>query len=628
MAINDPSNNYVQPIVQNMQNTNQNTTQNNNQSAPVQTRSMSFLRMGTVGGLSRTPTAEILLKAMNALNEEAKRIVENPWEVSLLPMDNAKETNLAFSGIIIAVRRTDAVKSVGVCYHTLILEGSGEPLTPRIEHYDGQQIEVIRATGDAFDEIYKKCVHDAVTKAFPGVICNVQHTQVVPRHFDFENKDAVHTLLLNAQLPCYTYLETRSAGFTDMNLTLFERDSTLAVRIGFNEPQKTDYAGLPVRNDINITLSANSNNRNNQLSAVNTQERSVSIASTGGYIDPIWAPPNNNPYNTAPQPKFAARFVITNMENVTQTTAASQLLALVSSLILNENDNWYPYFLPRPQTVNSKSGVDLRDIGAINIEGNFRNNTDGYDVFVDTKAASFTPKELWHLIKCTFIPGIHFSLRVSECGADTWYNAPFLAAAMNDKNAIASILHGANVLTGQVFGQFYGTNESPVLINNERVHLGYYTGSDGTKRDIADIDYLAVMNKAGKTDPRVGARWTNSFLRASLEPSSINMCLADRKKMIEDVVGTDVTYTGFARIVTFTNRFTKALSDACIQVGLDIRTINSNMNGTQYMQRSSANFVNQVQMNPNSSGIFNQGYNNQFNGYQPPNIYQGVNSWM
>lgn len=570
-------------------------------------RTMSFMKMGAVGGLSRTPSSEVLTKAMFALDIEIKKLTEKPWEVTLLAVDNSKVTNLAFSGIVVAVRRTDA-PARGLCYHTILLEESGEPIASRIETFRGQQFEIQRLVGDAYEQQYGSTVFEIVKRAFPNIkdIRSVD-AQVVPRGFNFEDKDAIHALALNTQLPCYTALEVMDPTFQDMNLTQVEKDSTLSVRIAFNEPQKSDYAGLPVRNDISIVLSASSVQQAGQNNQINAQDRSKTIATIGGYIDPVWAPANNGQFNfnpNIPQPKFAARFVITNLENVAQTTIASQLLALTSSFVLREGNNWFPYFSPRPMGAGGRT-VDLRDIGAINIEGNMSNNVDGFDKYIDTKSANFTPQDLGRLIQMNFRPGMHYSLRVSECGADTWYNSVFKAAADNHKGAIRAILMAANTLTGGHFGQIYGNEESPVHIDYSRVHLGHYLDSNGQKRDISDIDYLAIMNLVGKGAPTSGAEWVNTMFR---EDQPIALRLAARKKMIESVTHGEVTYTGFARLVTFTGRFIDALAKGCALAGLDMRTINPSVTGDYFTQRAQANYLDQVQVMPGISGLFTQGY--------------------
>jgi len=603
--------------------------QTNPQTAPTQTAPsmprMSFMKLGSLGGLSRSPSSEILQKTINLLGEYYKANTEKGWEVVLLPVDNCKETNLAFSGVIVCVKKT-ASPQTGVAYHTLILEESGEPIPPIIQTYnDGQtstQFEEQRAACDAYNDLYDNTVREIVSRAYPNTAMTTIDAQIVPRGFDLENKDLLHALALNAQLPCYTYIESQENDFQEIDLTQLERDATLGVRISFNEPQRIDYAGLPSRNDINIALTASSINRNQQNYSLNSQDRTKMIASIGGYIDPIWAPLDNSGFApmqmyNAPQPKFAARFVITDLENKTRTTIPAQLLALVAGTVLRENNNWYPYFSPRPKSAVKKD-VDIRDIGAINIEGNVFNDPSGFGPCVDTKAASFTPLELGRLIQSTFIPGIYFSLKVSECGADTWYNSPFGLASSNHPGAINSILKGADKLTGGYFSQFYSTNESPVLINNERVHTGWYIDSDGTKRDISDIDYLAIMNIVGKKDNKAGSMWQNTFL---FEGKSLPLRLSTRRKMIESVISGEIRYTGFARIVTFTNRFIESLTKACVKAGLDLRTINPSVSGDYFAQRARAEYMSQVQVMPGNTGLFSPGFSGQQNNQQRPTMF-------
>jgi hypothetical protein len=585
-----------------------------------QRRGMSFMNLGTMGGLSRTPTSEVLSKAITALTEESKKLVEAPWKVSLIAVDNQKETNLSFSGIIVAVTREDQPR-LGVAYHTLILEESSPPIPSKVETYRGLQFEIQYVTGDAYNSVYGAAVEDMVKKAFPNMALFPVDAQVVPRGFNYEDKEAIHSLTLNSQLPCYSALEVRDPTFQDIDLSLFEKDTTLAVKIGFNEPQVTDYVGLPMRRDVSITLTASSINRAPQSGQLNSQERSKVIAVAGGYIDPVWAPVEQNQYMyqpNMPNQKFAARFVMTSMENVAIMTVPAQLLALSTAFVLRENNNWYPYFSPRP--IGSGRAVDLRDVGAINIEGNVFNEPSGFGTYVDTKKADFSQIELGKLLQMAFRPGMTFSLRVSECGADTWYNSVFKAAADGDLDAVMAILQAANTLTGGAFARHYNSNENPVMVNYDRVHLGYYVGDAGVKRDLSDIDYLAIMNMVGKADNTVGAAWSDTFFKID-QPAPLRM--SARKKMIESVIHSEVTYTGMARLVTFQARFVDALSKACAEANLDIRTINPNVTGDFFSQRAQASFVNQAQVLPGSSGVFSQGYGGGNSNYQDPRGFTG-----
>lgn len=584
---------------------------------------MSFMTIGNAGGLNRTPSSEGITKAMTALGEESKKLVEAPWAVTLLTVDIAKETNLAFSGIVLCARRTDNPRA-GVVYHTLILEESGQMTPNRIETFRNVQFEVQKVTGDYYDPMYAATVEEIVKRAFPNTLCRSMNAQVIPRTFNYEDKEAVRALYINAQLPCNTILEMSSEDFRDMDLTAFKKDSTLAVRVGFNEPQSADYVGLPVRTDINIILSASSINTAPVEGQMNSQQRSNVISKVGGYIDPVWAPVEANVYQpNMPQPKFGARFIITQMENVAYTTLASQLLALASSLVLRENNNYFPYFSPRPIGAGGRN-VDLRDIGAINIEANVFNDPSGFGPYIDTKANSFTPQDLGKLMVLAFRPGITYSLRVSECGPDTWFNDAFKAAGEGNPEAANAILRAANTLTGGAFERHYNSRENPVIVNYDRVHLGYYIGQDGAKHDLSDIDYLAIMNLVGRNDVTAGASWSDTFFKTD-QPAALR--LSARKKMIEAAVHSDITFTGFGRLVTFTGMFIESLAKACAEVGLDIRTVNPSNNGDFFSQRAGANFIGQSQVMPGSTGVFTQGYGTTQNGFQDPRGWNARNAW-
>lgn len=571
--------------------------------------SWGFFSSGNLGGISRLPTSEVLTKALATLTTfyKEKLAIDKPLEVVLLPVDNSKETSLYLSGIVVAVRNADD-KSMGVSYHTLLLEGSGEPMTPRIENWNNQQIVIDRVAGDVMDAKYAQVVHAIVEKAFPGQQARSNSAQVVPKSFNWDDAEALRNLAVNAIYPDVTDLEQHHPAFDDIDLVRWSHDAALQTQINFNEPDRTDYSGLPVRSPLAISLTAVDNTKANNTT-VNAQERTKLISRLGGFIDLIWAPDPavNNPYGMAqqgPSYKFSPRFVMTNLENVMRMTPASQLLAVVTALTLRENNNWFPYYQPRPQGAGGKA-IDLRDIGAINFEANIFNEASGYGSRIDTKGAAFTNQDLGRLLSQAIRPQLTYSLDVSECGSDTWYNEIFAAAAANSMSAQQAILEAANVLTGGFFARAYQTAESPVIVNDDRIHLGYYLGADGQKHDIREIDYLAVLNLQGDTDIGAAQAWSDTFLRTDYP---INKRLAERKKMIQDLVRGDVVFTGFARRVTFTGKFLEALAIACKEAGLDTRVTSPSFGGDYTSQRASAGFLPQSAVAPGVSGLFNQGF--------------------
>lgn len=587
--------------------------------AQPQQRSWGFFSEGNLGGISRSPTSEVLTKALATLIDAYKNHVtlERPYEATVLPIDNSKEARLYLSGIVICVRVPEN-KGLGVSYHTLLLEGSNEAMQARVINWNNQTVVEDRVAGDINDAQYAETVFSIVQRAFPGQTCRATSAQVVPRKFNWEDKDAVRNLAINGVYPCVSDMEIHHPQFSDINLARWNRDSSLQIQINFNEVDRTDYSGLPVRNNINISLTAVDNAKQNQQT-LNNQERSKKISQLGGFIDLIWAPEAQamNPYGNRMQGQmkyhFSPRFVMTNLENVMRMTPASQLLAMQTALVLRETPtSWYPYYDARPQGTSGRT-VDTRDIGAINIEANLFDEPSGYGQRIDTKLATFNSHELGKLLSATVRPVLYYSLDVSECGSDTWYNEIFSAAAAGSVAAQAAIIEAANELTGGAFIRHYKSNESPVVVNDDRIHLGYYAGQDGVRHDIRDIDYLAVLNLLGETDHGAAQAWDDTFTKANYP---LSKRLHERKKMIVDMVRGDVTFTGFARRVTMSGKFLEALDNGCKEAGLSARVVSPSF-GSEYMnQRMVMGFLPQGAVAPGSSGAFTSGF-----GPAPMNSY-------
>ncbi len=553
-------------------------------------------------GVTRNQTSEALTKTVKALEEVYKNVpLPTGLSVSIVPIDRGVEKSIYLSAVAVCLSASRGQ----VFYHTMLLEGSNDPLPAKIETINGNQVQIDRLTSDVADGDYARVVHEALLKRFGDVDLIPCSMQRISRSFNLEDKQALHMLAMNALLPNTTELEIRAPGFPDLDITKASRAEKLNVQMTFNQNDKTDYAGEPVRDTISIKIVASQNQTNNQ-NKINSAERSVNISELGGFIDLVWAPvgqQNNYVPVQGPQPKFAARFVMTSLEAQHRITIPAQLLALSSALVLREGTNWYSYFKPS-STILGKKQKDLRDIGAINYEANVLNENKQYGTIIDTKAASFTDQDLGKLLTSAVRPGLIYSVDVSECGADTWYNEWFLAASVGNPEAQQAIIRGANTLTGGHFAKHFPQSAQPVYVSDDRIHLGYYTNADGQKRDIREIDYLAVMNALGDKDPAAGLDWSQTFLNLNIP---IYQRLDARRKMITELVrGGDVTFTGFARRVTFTSEFLNALAMGAREAGLAF--IHNNTFGVNYSsQRNEFNMIGGI-MAPTQSNMFTSGY--------------------
>lgn len=595
-------------------------------------QSWSFFNTNALGGISRRATSEVLTKAHDTF---VKQLTANPidgrFDIELLKVDNTKSTELRLSALVPTVK-VNSLRNV-VAYHTVLLEGSADPIPPRQENVNGQAVSVRRYPSDVYSRRYIDAVRDLVIRMNPDHEVIDCSATVLPKGFNFDDQDAVRALVQNAILPAVSELAQRAPGYVELNLASLEKDCQLQASVAFNEPTRTDYSGLPVRNDITVTLQAVSTERQD-TNELNNQERSLTLAQVGGFIDVVWAPENEQAvgpygtYNPAQNRKFAARFVATSLENLQGYSIENQLLALAPALTLCEGTNWYPAFSPR---LNNNAGkgdfakVDPRDIGALNIEANVLDTTGagGYGLKIDTKAANFTHQELGRFIHMAIRPGVLFSVDVSSCGSDTWYNEVLAAAAQGNPAAADAILEAANVLTNGNFRTFYGNSGSPVVVNDERVLLGYYIGNDGQKHDIRDIDHIAVLNYVGEKDPTAGANWSDTSTRTD---GPLIKRLEYRERMIQEIIGSEVVFTQQATRVTFTKNFLEAFGKALAATGIVIKSVNPAMQGDYINNRgSAAGWISQAALGTQSLGYFTQG----FGGQQPVQHtrYTGGSRW-
>jgi hypothetical protein len=362
--------------------------------------------------------------------------------------------------------------------------------------------------------------------------------------------------------------------------------------------------GEPVRSDVLVAFSSKlrqdpSQQATNQMN-MGTKETRISLLS--GFIDTLYAPvapvSNYNFYQpqqyAAPTQRYVANLVVTDIISYYGYTTAMTLLWLATSIAIRDDNNWVQAFRMTPNT----EGVDLHDIGALNIDANLENNPSGFGQRIDTKSDSFQLPQLGQLISSLYRPELLISLDVPECGEQTWYLSIFKEASVNNRHALDLLLQAANSLTNGNFGRYF-TADKPVFINPfNRVHLGYYTDKNGVKRDLRAIDYLAVSNYIGDKDPMRIRAWSDTFLRKDIP---LEIRLADRKALIDGLTQGNANFTGFAQRVTFSKDFMDALVRGCVDAGL-LCTIQAPTTSDFNQQRGVADFVTQGLLTPSMGG--------------------------
>lgn len=554
--------------------------------------------------------SEALTKLQTALTEEYKK-ADSSFEITIIPIDNSNESAY-FSSLIVCLRDKTALKD-GVAFHTLIIEATGEPIIARTEQINNNNVEVLRVPGDAYDQVMMKMILERVNAAFPGLPAHNTMATVVSRAFNFEDKISIHNLALNTGLATSTELITRQKDFNDINLANHVSDSNLTVSLTFSNQQIENSVGEPTRADVGIGFSSQQT-RYQANQSMNSDERATRVSSLSGFVDLFWSPvapqqglygayaqqaPMFNQQQFVPSQQYGARFVITSLESNYASTIPAQLLSLVTSLGLSTDGNWMQAFRPTPR---AGKRIQMHDIGALGIEVRNEGNAGGFGKKIDTSGDDFRAEQLGQLISALIRPGLTLSMDVPECGPETWYTSIFSAAANGSMEAAEALENAANQLTNGAFWRHFQHGTPMFTDLGNRVHLGYYTDETGVKRDLRDVDYLAVANMVGERDPAAIRDWSDTFLQTRFP---LLQRLAARKRIISGLLP-DAVFTGFAHRVTFTTKFTTSLSMACAEAGLSIMPVITPMNtGDLNNTRGVGNFVTDAMIPMNSGNVFN-----------------------
>lgn len=557
--------------------------------APQSQQKWSFFGMPAQGGIGRSGNSQNLARAAEAIQAALKDIPSAPGRTTAIAkIDRLKETSLAISSIIVLVR-DDVAKLTA--FHTLLLEENAEGFSARTIQVNKQQIAVERYTSDAYDDKYIAFMNTVAERIAPEFERLDTASAIVPYNFDWENKNQVSTLVINAAMACISTIDNRVNRANDLNYGQYAGDAQLQMQIAFGQEQTQDYVGLPVRSDIKMRMVAVSNSAPD-LSTIHNQNKEQDIAYVRGFLDLAYVRQASLDWNApnAQSPEatqaFAMRFVMTGMENTAKMSLASQLLVLAGALGLAQDYGWRPNFNTR--WTGGAQRIDTHDIGALNIEGNLNRDPSGVGGKIDTKAANFDDKARTDFLRRLLYPNLSYAIDVARSGAETWYTDVFYHAANGDQEAIVAINRAANTLTGGHFQQIWKDETmSPVMNNRELIHLGYYEDAAGVRRDIRDVDYLAVANVLGTTDVQTLIDWNESF---NGEDRNEAIRIHQRRQIIQNVIGTKVTFTQLARRATFDKDWLAAFQKACIAVRMNMRVVNPELTGDFQAARSVASW--------------------------------------
>jgi hypothetical protein len=465
--------------------------------------------------------------------------------------------------------------------------------------------------------------------------------EVVPRTFNFDDAEAVRLLVVNA----YVAIEQQmfhEQGYPEVNLAEVSRDAFLQTSVLYGQPEAISATQLPIRADLRMNVMAVSNEQASN-DTVNNAKPSELLGELAGFIEPVFAPIQNpmggffgQPMQASqalgfygqqqPTQKFFARLVLTRLLSMGSVSPGMQELMLAAGLNLTEGGAWWTYFRS-PKGINPQgTAANRRDIGALNIEANVYNEEGGWGAPLRTGDASWDDAALGKFLMTAVAPTLAVALDVSTCSDDTYYNDVFAYAASPGADGDAArktLLEYADFITGGRFRHHYKGNGNPVVINEEYVLNGYYHRGDGTKADVREVDYLAVMNVLGRTNPQMGAAWSDAmFSNAPREKNELA-----QKQIIQDVLGANVNWTGRSRRVTVMGDFMDPYRKALAEINIFFKLNNTAGQGEFFQQRGRADFLHQAAFGVTPSGVYQSSYGQPQGGNFARAFGPGARNW-
>ena len=559
-------------------------------------------------GRSKQPTN--VLELSKAFKEFAKEKNYGNVTLDTTILDNSNYPDLHYSVLVFSARY-DEMDIKPVIYYSYILIGTGEKIPTKTININNKPVEVVRLPADAWDDVLRQVTVEALARKYPGSEILESGASTIDADYQLTDqyRENQWHLFINALLACRRSMD-HFFNPNDLELANFDNNVILTTTIERSTGEEvTDRVGMPSRTDVVITNTSRS--RNNDNSGSVNRRGSAVISRIGGYFDLMWTRPTQQ-YGqwTAPgqpqpvqPPSYTPIFVITQATPEYRQSLPNQLFMLASAATISESTNWTFSFMPK-RTMQDKDDFSLRDISALGFD--IPVNPDGTGQRITGMENGVSEGDLNMLFARVATPVPAIALDVMECGASTWEHGVFAACAKGDPSAIADVNFAMNKLTNGIFSKYWN-GTSPICYSyGGRIPAGYYIGVGNKRKDIRNIDYLAMLNLFGDRDMNVVRQYSEAWNNDSLAPE----IRTKWRKAVTDEMG--AIYTGWYRRVVFTAAFLQALTASLREsgVGFVMEAPNTEVTANIRTPVSFLQYV--VTPTPVSSGLFTQGYQQQF----------------
>lgn len=569
------------------------------------------LSMNTTLGrpMGRKSTGEVIIAYQEAFNDVIKKNFKENFEdkFKLVPFEATPGTGNVYGAFLVCFQaQVKGHRHIAV--YTLIIEESGpDRLSNKTVPIGDRTVQVIVTPGDVFNNNFWNGIQSHI-KSISGAAVNVHDAgvMVIPREMSASDTESVRKCIYNATQATFTVMDSIAGGVEEpFTVDWLKQDGgqTMA-RLEYNPGPAESATGEPIRSDCRVALQYKLPNTN-----INSFEESIDLGISETFTQLILSPPPLPAPGQVPETRsYVPQVVITKLDTAHDAiTMELILLAMAQTTLLSSNMAWAGCFKPTGMV----KGRDIRDIGALGYQLSAMAAPDQPPVKIDTKRKDFDDRKLWEFIRDNIRDVLEYAIDIEEVGELTWLKHAFSAVAIDPnnqdqnaaraaENAYQVIINAANNLTNGHFSKRFPGGPITIYTGN-RIHLGYYTDNNGVRRDIRDIDMIAMLNMAAPENMGDVWKFMETYDMVNV-PSNIRM--EDRANIIKSYVASAV-FKGYARRYIINGAFLTALAQSCFDAGLVIRPENLIQDFTGTGIRGVANAGQYGVQGGNLGGLFN-----------------------
>ena len=530
---------------------------------------------------------ELLSKLSKALREAMTKDGQAIKDYSVLHLD--QNTHRTPVSALIVVKHNANTKKVHVA--TILLETSAARIGLESFTYQAQTYELVVTADQLWSDDFWNTIAKTVKANYASSTAETEvfdcGAVVLPRDFDPENVNAVHTLAshVTGNLAIRSHL-AEGKKLKPLNLAglMAGKQFQLSSRIDFNGDTRPDAIGRAVRSDVTVgMLLQQATQYDNWGRPIQNQRNTPSqLTSLSGFVDAQFVGPTAQTVTTPMGAQsvigtqaFLADFVITDIGvNFRDLTQEKFFLAVANAFAMDRDGAWALSFLPRATRNGEKN---LRDVGVLGLDydptqtGNFQHVTGATGGLMNLD-------ELSAFMQTYFYRSLTISIDVDPTGLTNHVMSDLirLAVAANgapEKDAAAlRVLNSINQLTNGQFSTLWSGGAHEVVEMVRHINLGSYTAADGTRRDVRDIDYIGIQNAT--TDRVLVAKWQDTLDARKQLPWQV--ALATQQSIIRQLYPS-AEFHGVGYRLRFTQKLLNTLAKSMAQAGLTPRPDNQQM---------------------------------------------------